>query len=194
MIFEFNNKKDDGSTDDLKCLGVVVKEPESMLDHDHSEDDLECSSEEDKDMFEAVRSKTKKWQSHHHHDHSHHLNHGHDSQALEIGFLYALPTALKVKFHITHEEMQMDWTCTLINYKDIKENPQQKQFIHQKVTENFQESKKLYKIPQNWFDDHWEGQITAAVSQGFKYFAFLNSRKKVYIAYDSADQDQEMVR
>jgi hypothetical protein len=41
----------------------------------------------------------------------------------------------------------MDWTCTLINYKDIKENPEQKQFIHQKVTDNFQESKKLYKIP-----------------------------------------------
>ena len=60
--------------------------------------------------------------------------------------------------------------------------------------ENLKQSAKLYKIPSNWFDERWEGQITAAASQGFKYFAFLNSRKKVYLAYDSADQDQEMVR
>ena len=90
MIFEFNNKNGDGSNKELKCLGVMVKEPESMLDDDHIEDELECSSD---DNNEDHSHKT----HHHHHHHSHthkHHHHSHkihqDSQKLQIGFLYAL--------------------------------------------------------------------------------------------------------
>ena len=48
-----------------------------------------------------------------------------------------------------------------------------------------------FKIPRNWFfnskdiEDNWEINISIAATKTFMKFAFLNSKKRLYLAFNN---------
>jgi len=200
QVFEFKNKSpcvecEEQNEDHVRCLGFLVQE-EKCEDEEGDEDESGSGSGSESGSGSGSGYGSEYSGGEAEFDPS--------SAELNLVFFFAgdciKPDDEKTVKTKTKKEDKWGWTMKSLSLKEILEEGDQTSFIMAQGKEKLDAyedyEKDYFHIPKNWFigkkhEKNWECQISITANASFKKFALLNTKNRLYLAFNNEEWDNE---